>query len=72
MQQAFPRSMLLCHLVLPVVINEMGAKHHNFQFKLVRLGFEPKHEGGELGVVRSVACCHTHPQLLLTLHQMKR
>lgn len=63
--------LLFCYLVLPVVINEMGAKHHNFQFKLVWVGFEPKHDRGQLGVVCSVACRHTHPQSsLLTLHQM--
>lgn len=59
-----------CNLNLPVVINEMGSKHHDLQVKLVRVGFESEHDGGELGVVCSVTCCHTHSQLLLALEKI--
>lgn len=59
-----------CHLNLPVVINEMRSKNHNFQFKLIRVGFESKHDGGELGVVCSVTCCHTNSQLLVALDKI--
>jgi len=67
-----PATMYFVYLkdaVIPIVINEMRAKHHDFQVKLIRVGFDPKHDGGQFGVVRSVACCHTHPQFPLTLHQ---
>lgn len=48
----------------------MRSKNHNFQFKLIRVGFESKHDGGELGVVCSVTCCHTNSQLLLALDKI--
>lgn len=67
----FVNRMVLCHLILPIVIDEMGAEHHDFQFKLIWVRFEPKHERGQLGVVGSVACGHTHPQFLLTLPRIK-
>lgn len=47
----------------------MWTKHHYFQFKLIRVGFESKHDGGQLGVVRSVACCDTDLKPLLRLDQ---
>lgn len=58
------------HLNLPVVVNEMRSKHHDFQFKLIRVGFESKHDGGELGVVGSVTCCHAHSQFPLALDEI--
>lgn len=48
----------------------MRPKNHNFQFKLIRVGFKSKHDGGELGVVCSVTCCHTNSQLLLALDKI--
>lgn len=58
-------------VVSPIVINEMWTKHDNFQFKIIRVRFDPKHDGGQLGVVCSVACCHTHSDLPLILQPKK-
>lgn len=57
-------------LNLPVVVNEMRSKHYNFQFKVIGVGFESKHDGGELGIVCPVTRGHTHSQLLLALDKI--
>lgn len=56
-------------LLSPIVIDEMRAKHHDFKFKLIGMGFDPEHDRSQLGVVCSVACRHTHSQSPLTLQQ---
>lgn len=48
----------------------MRSKHYDFQFKVIRVRFESKHDGGELGVVCSVTRCYTHSQLLLALDKI--